>query len=474
MDIAILHYHLRLGGVARVIDLAQRALEQRGHRVLVIVGEAAPGAQVVPELAYGEPACREAGLRHGVLGLCRRRWGREPDALVIHNHALGKNGALPAAVAAWSREGRAMVLQLHDFAENGRPANYALLRRELGPGLARLYPSGGGAKLVVLTRRAAERLRAAGAQAEVLPNPVVAPAVSDPIRPSALHADRVVVYPTRAIRRKNLGEFLLHAMGARRGEVFLVTSSPQSGADAALCAAWKEWARRRRLPVVWEACERLGASLGDVLAGATLALTTSVEEGFGMAFVEPLAAGVGVAGRDLPEVTADLVEMGLPLGGLYRSCPVPKESFDFAAFQERVRRQVLAASEAYGVAAEESGLWAALEGLASGGQVDFGRLDEVAQREVLEQGAAPPALQAPDPSHLAMAQRVLSTTFGLGAYGRRLENLCEAAAAEAHGPAIYADAAALLAGFLRWQDFSALRFGLPAEEFLLPPRGSPL
>ncbi|MCX7868479.1 MAG: glycosyltransferase [Terrimicrobiaceae bacterium] len=459
MDIAILHHHFRIGGVTSVIEMAREALEARGHRAVLIGGEPQPGIEAEPALAYGRPASEAGQLMEGVESACRRRFGRPADILHIHNHSLGKNGSLPAAVAAWAEQRRPMVLQLHDFAENGRPANYQRLIAELGS-LDRLYPHSPRVRLAVLTRGAAARIEAAGAPAAVLPNPVRRPRASRVVAASELGAERLVVYPTRAIRRKNLGEFLLHASRARAGEIFAVTGAPADGPGREIYDGWVRWAEGRGLPVVFDACRKLGAGFGDVLAGAALAVTTSVEEGFGMAFVEPLAAGVPLAGRDLPEVTADFKARSLPLANLYSALPVPAACFDAERFLRRFERGMAGALAAYrrepgrASAADVSGR------LAADGFADFGLLDEEAQREVIERGVEVglPALEGQSASDLLQAAKILEASYGSAEYAFRLERLyLDALAGGAESPS-HADPEALLDAFLDFRNFSPLRF----------------
>ncbi len=111
-----------------------------------------------------------------------------------------------------------------------------------------------------------------------------------------LQADRLIVYPCRGIRRKNIGEALLLASTLEPGEKLVLTAPPMTPSDQVLYARWKRVAERLRLPVIFEGQTLLGRTTVDFLRGASLCLTTSVTEGFGMAFLEPWLAGVSLAG----------------------------------------------------------------------------------------------------------------------------------------------------------------------------------
>ena len=100
--------------------------------------------------------------------------------LHIHNHALGKNVALPGAVRVLASRGYAMVLQPHDFAEDFRPANFRALGERLGSrdpdGWHRwLYPQAPHIHYAVLNDRDHTILGTGGVEAHrlhLLPNPV--------------------------------------------------------------------------------------------------------------------------------------------------------------------------------------------------------------------------------------------------------------------------------------------------------------
>ncbi len=130
MKIAIVHYHLRTGGVTRVVRHALDAPTGSDMAVAVLSGEPPadpmpPGVRVeiVPELAYesafaGDPRAAAEILQ----AAATKALGGPPDVWHIHNHALGKNRFLPMATAGLAEQGCRLLLQIHDFAEDGRPA----------------------------------------------------------------------------------------------------------------------------------------------------------------------------------------------------------------------------------------------------------------------------------------------------------------------------------------------------------------
>ena len=454
MRVAILHYHLRPGGVTRVIEMAESALLAAGCEVLVCCGELPPPgcrvrtAAVVPELAYGTGAHGSAVLRQGVDRACRRAWGREADLLHVHNHSLGKNLSLPRAVADWAGEGRAMVLQMHDFAENARPENYRLLRGAFGDGLSRvLYPFGGRVRLVTLTSHAAGKLRAAGAGTVVLPNPVDVPPAAHAVRASDVGGERMIVYPSRAIGRKNIAEFLLHAALAQPGEVFVITSQPGEGTERMACREWEEFAKELGLPVVFNGAGQWGVGVYDFLHGADLCVTTSMEEGFGMAFLEPWMAGKGLAGRDLPDVTADFAAAGVNLANLYASLPVKLSADETRALMARNSQNLENTLQAYGRAGAFGHF--RRESVVNSGHADFGCLPPAMQRQFIASPhhLPPNMLRAPTAEIIASNRSSIHSHYNRSAYCKKLAEIY-AEALEGSGRVEFMDTERVLDAFL--------------------------
>lgn len=477
MRVAILHFHLRPGGVTRVIELAVESLSNQPADVLVIAGEPIPdscritaeGAACVPELAYGVGPQLADALYNAVDAACIRRWGEKADVIHIHNHALGKNFALPLVVARWAGEGRALILQLHDFAENGRPANYRLLKRHLGgiAGLSRtLYPVSPNARYAILNSRDRASLQASGLAdgVSVLPNPVAIPPGGSAIERDIFEAERLIVYPTRAIRRKNLGEAVLWAALAGKGDKIVLTAGAQSEADQVRHEQWRSLAETHRLPIVFDAQARFSRPAYDFLLGADVCLTTSVMEGFGMAFLEPFLAGKPLFGRDLPFVTTDFLATGLRYEGFYERLEIPARLIDREALAASIRERVGAACRDYEISFSEDFVRQALASVGNGDSIDFGRLDETMQSAVIEKIAADPTLAGecapnalkPDFESVRKNQRVVIDQYAVSNYGTKLLALYKEAAARPGGTAEFLDASRVLSAFVRFDDFFAL------------------
>lgn len=445
--IAITHYHLRRGGVTRVIQNMVAALRDQPFELVVVSGEPPPEGEsfdvpvvVVPGLGYdpdgasGE-APQELGER--IQAAVRRAMGRVPDIWHIHNHHLGKNAAWTACVQTWSKAGQALCLHIHDFPEDGRPANYRYLQDRLASsaGPAPLYPAGARTHYVVLNGRDERILHTAGAATthlQLLPNAVWTETV--PAGSATAEAADWVLYPTRAIRRKNVGEFLLWSMLDKSGRPYGVTLAPENPVERKGYDRWCTRAAHWDLPVTFE----LGArkSFAQCLEQAALLATTSVAEGFGLAFLEPWLANRPVVGRDLPEITAEFKAAGLDMSACYRACAVPQDWIAGDALRARLVARLTASRATYGLPTTNNDVEAAWSALwVDTDRVDFGRLDEEEQVRILQtlhsstaaqQAVQPTALDAGNGvgrERVAANQKVVRSHYGLQAYGRQLATL---------------------------------------------------
>lgn len=386
MRVAFVHYHLRRGGVTRVMSVTARALRDRGIDATLAGGEApmpAPDVPFVvePSLAYGQDEA-PGRLRQRIV----EHLGEAPDVWHVHNHTLGKNLALPRLVRYLAERGERLLLHLHDFAEDYRAANYRLLRG-IAPDphtlQAYLYPVAPHIRYATLTRRDAEALTLAGIPREmidVMPNPIEA--VSERAFTNASGQGKVLVYPVRGIRRKNIGELLLWAAMAREGERFLVTLPPNSAVDVGPYRAWKKLAGELALPVEFDS--GLARRYESIMEESRAVITTSIAEGFGLTFAEPCLAGKPLVGRNISGVTRDLEAMGMRFGGLYDALRVPLEWLDANMLEARIKQALKRLDEDYAWPSPADALQRVWAAMVSEGKVDVGRLDETLQAVLIQ------------------------------------------------------------------------------------------
>lgn len=484
-SLAVVHYHLRTGGVSRVIERAVEALRQRGIAVVVLVGEAPPAdspladdAVVVDGLGYDQnDRTGDPDLLHGRLTeAARGTLGRTPDLWHFHNHTIGKNGVLPIVVHRLAEQGCRLLLQLHDFAEDGRPINYRHLLRTAGRGdtaeLDRLlYPQAEHVHYALLNRRDLDLLRRAGfdeSHLNLLPNPVSLPVADDLPDPPSDDGRRLFLYPVRGIRRKNLGEFLLWSLLGEECDRFAVTLPATSPTEKPYYDRWKQFAAEQNIPVEFELGLTADLSFVRMLRSADCLVTTSIAEGFGLTFLEPWLTQRPLIGRDLPDITADFAAHDVDLSHLYSRLDIPESWFEGLPLTERLEQTLTATRAAYGRSTDYADIDRACQSICRSDYVDFGRIDEPLQESVLRRlqddpGAAEairPATPLP-PGDLAESiasnAAIIREQYNLNSYAHRLKNLYAVMLLSQAGPVDAYPASAVLDAFLDPGRFNLLR-----------------
>ncbi len=485
LRVAVIHYHLRGGGATSVISLALRAIEPLQIRTVVVSGEppadesgwAGKSVRVVPELGYDLPDSPRSVSVGAVVKRLRETvrcaLGGEPDVWHFHNHSLGKNVTTPRIVRCLAEQGERVLLQIHDFAEDWRPGNYAHLQRAFGADPesmgACLYPSGEHVSYAVLNSRDLTILKQAGARASgvrLLANPVSA-GRADLLRGSqAERGERFFLYPTRGIRRKNLGELILWSVLAGGHTRFAVTLAPKNPNQRPIYEGWKAFAREVEAPVVFEASN--GTDYGLLMASCQAVVTTSVAEGFGLAFLEPWLAGKPLFGRLLPEVCSDFMRQGIDLSALYERIEIPLKWIPTAELESKVSGSLQSAYQAYGRQYRPDDAQRALGAACRNGCVDFAGLDEDLQRRVIIQlresahkrTTVTPSFQSfvvSQEQALEANRRKIGEVFGLQTYGRRLVGLYAEVASSRIGRLGSLDTHVLLSSFTAPERFRLLR-----------------
>ena len=408
MRVAIIHYHLQPGGVTTVILNTLKALAGKGIKFVVLSGARPevdfPGQwYVVPGLQYEHqrPEISVEQLINEMEQAASSALGGSPDVWHVHNHCLGKNLLLPLALHKLAQKGARLLLHIHDFAEDGRPANYQLMLKKIAAGnrdrlSALLYLCASHVHYALLNGRDLNFLAISGAdraRLHLLPNPVDFE-ISDNREEKRvdwefLQDKKLWLYPTRAIRRKNIGEFLLWASLAGEENVFATTRGPQNPAARPQFKKWQNIALRLNLPVHFELA--LKYDFTSLMQKAYCLLTTSISEGFGLAFLEPWLINRPLFGRDIPEITSDFKNQGLELPWLYQRLEVPVEWLGLDVIERKAFNGLQKSFHAYGRMPAAEDVERVLSVWIGDGTVDFGCLDEELQEIVLEQIKADPA-----------------------------------------------------------------------------------
>jgi glycosyltransferase involved in cell wall biosynthesis len=384
MRIALLHYHLRRGGVTSVIINQAQALMEAGDEALVIAGEDSPelpgiSRAVVEELRYDsdrnippesdpeELDRRARELADRILAAMQARWGRPADILHAHNPLLHKNAALIRALDILQNRGLCLLLQNHDLPEDFRPNVYARSEE---------YPA--NCHYAVINSRDRSFLQRAGlkpAGLHLLPNEV------RPISPSARPDRSRYVYPVRALQRKNIGEALLLSLFIPPGKTVAITLPPTTERDICIYREWMDFARELDLRVEFEL--GLKESLEDVYGSALGIITTSVKEGFGFSYLEPWTAGRTVMGRRLNYVCRDFENAGVQFDSLYSSLNIPMVYIAPSALREKLESTMLTVYKRFGVEPPRHITKTIWEDMVSQDSIDFSRLDEKTQGGII-------------------------------------------------------------------------------------------
>lgn len=374
-QICVVHYHLRPGGVRRIIELALPPLT-RGttvRRVTILTGE--PGEKSWVQALQAElgavklrvvcdPACRYAAdqrldaetMRETIATTLERVITRPKETVLwVHNPGLARNLMLAEAVRRLiTRTKIRTVFHHHDFWFENRWARWPEARqagyRTLDAVADSIFATGAAVEHAAINRSDALVLKSRSTlHGTWMPN-LAAPRQ----RPSAgetAHAARWLVdrlgegapcwlFPTRFLRRKNLAEAVLLTRWLRP-DAWLVTTAGVSSSDEASYARRLEaaardgkWRARFRL---LEGAGREAPSIAALMAAAEMIVMTSAQEGFGLPSIEAVAAGRPLLARRLPNVVPDLEAMGFRLPWLYDEVWIDPVLLD--GKRERIRQE---------------------------------------------------------------------------------------------------------------------------------------
>ena len=481
--VAIVHYHLRTGGVTRVIEHACEALKNEGIKTVVLVGEtpaanlpASTEVHVVPGLGYDETTQPDQPdqLADRLQQTATAALGEAPSLWHVHNHALGKNCALPGALRLLAERGQHLLLQFHDFAEDGRPANYRRLLEYAGNGdqsqLGQaLYPSADHIHYAALNGRDRTFLAQAGVDDDrlhLLANAVAIEGGEESNSDEDSKSGRLFLYPTRAIRRKNLGEFLLWSALGSTFDRFAVTRAPRNPQQRPYYDRWVAFANKLNLPVTFELGMTSNEAYSALLRSAHALVTTSVAEGFGLVFLEPWLANRPLCGRNLPQITTEFSDAGINIENMYDRLDVPADWIDANELRQRVEQSMNQSFDSYGQQITNDDIDATINDMIRNDRIDFGRLDEPLQETVIRHvvdtpGAAseidPAALLTVGDNAVEKNRQTVIARFSRDAYGKTLTGIYQSVIASPVSDVTGLDADALLRTFLAPSNFNLLR-----------------
>lgn len=372
MRLIIVHNHFRPGGVRRVIELATPAIVERlrnsNENVEVVLAGGEPPdeewfnyfagtlkpTQVFPRV--DERARYSAGRLWQQASSVRRLenflkdllHGQVPAKTVFwaHNQGLGRNLALTEALKRTALStGSRLVLHHHDWWFDNRWSRWNEMRRA---GYKRLslvseviFGEDPGITHIAINQTDFSLLNPhMPKSAAWLPNP------AEPADQHATVNDKRVqgwldkrigpgrpiwLMPIRLLRRKNIAEALLLKQWLRPEACLVVTGLASSRQEEAYARSLGSAATQHGWPL------KLGALQGDKKApqmsalfrASEAVLLTSLQEGFGLPYLEAVARQRPLVARMLPNMALDLTRFGFRFPQTYREVLVDPTLFDF-------------------------------------------------------------------------------------------------------------------------------------------------
>jgi len=373
MKIAYLHFHLKAGGVTSVIKHQVQAVEPDNETLVISSSDKCTfcngSAVCVPELGYDsdqEAPANALMLADKIQKAITDKWPSGCDVLHVHNPTLNKNSFLIDALNILQERGIRFFLQIHDFAEDGRPNAY----------YKDPYPE--NAHYGVINSRDYAVLLKAGLKEQgvhYVPNQVV------PFPEWEVSNSGYILYPVRGIRRKNTGEAILLSLFSPKDHPVAVTLPPNSSWEKKIHSMWRNLIRDKRLNVHLDI--GLNEDFETLVRTAYFIITTSVNEGFGFAFLEPWTALKNVFGRRIEHVCKDFEETGMIFNDFYSRILIPIDFFDMEKFCLRREELIVKFGRLFGVEPDKHRINRSSYQLSEKGLIDFGMLDEQSQKQVI-------------------------------------------------------------------------------------------
>ncbi|MBL7207226.1 MAG: hypothetical protein ISS67_01695 [Desulfobacterales bacterium] len=377
MKIALAHYHLKTGGVTTVLRQQIEAVKN-DCEILVLTGELPDSPfpadiKHIPGLAYygrsSQKIFNPKKVAESIIKAIHSKWKEGCNILHVHNPLLAKNKIFLKILHELRKREIRLFLQIHDFAEDGRPLSYFNEDEYVSD-----------CHYGVINSRDYEMLLKAGLKKKGLHK------IFNTIKPfefkkKAAKAENFVLYPIRAIRRKNIGEAILLSLFFKNNEALFITQPPNSPIDIISYKGWKRFAEENSLDVVFEA--GLKYDFEKLVLAARFLITTSITEGFGFSFLEPWTAKKILCGRKLPDICYDFEQNGIKLDHLYTKLLVPVKWIDKKDLYERWRASVLKACSLFNYKIDNNNIEKGFSAITNNNNIDFGLLDESFQKQII-------------------------------------------------------------------------------------------
>jgi hypothetical protein len=190
-----------------------------------------------------------------------------------------------------------------------------------------------------------------------------------------------ILYPIRAIRRKNIGEAILLSLFFKKNTPLVITLPPNSPADINSYEDWKTFVIENDLNVIFEA--GLTHDFSDLVLSSDFLITTSIAEGFGFSFLEPWTAKKYLWGRKLPDICQDFEQNSIRLNHLYTRLDVPMDWIDNDMLFYTWKSGIQKVSALFGATIDDISIKTAYEKATTNDVIDFGLLNEPFQKKII-------------------------------------------------------------------------------------------
>jgi hypothetical protein len=365
--LVVVHYHWRAGGVRRVVEVSLPAIVRsaRGQlrTITLLSGSPVSEKPILPSMEI-EPVLHGnaafdywqgndvASVARQIRSVLRRFVSKakgERTLIWFHNPALARNPVLCTEIAAHAATvGAGLIMHHHDFWCAGRWTRWRDLQahgcQSLDEAAMVLFGNGSRTAQVTINLPDFQSLAPAfPSTAFHLPNPVERRAVPSSARHlksgewlrARVGTDAPIwLCPTRFLRRKNLLEAILLTRWLRPEALLATTSSQFSADEADYAAAVRSVAGRGVCLGLLDSPD--APRVPEILRHMEAVVLTSIQEGFGMGFVEAAAHGTPLIARALPDVMPDLEALGFHFPHLYDDVFVDPALFDASAESRRI------------------------------------------------------------------------------------------------------------------------------------------
>jgi hypothetical protein len=284
--------------------------------------------------------------------------GEKQTVFWLHNVNLCKNPLVTKAwiMAAQLSEIRRLpywyLFHIHDFAECGRLDNLVRTRFCWGTGgISNIYPNTANAGFAVLSAADKHKLAAAGVHKERIfhiPNVISKPSAEKKTFKSKKTVSKLLsnyakgngyrfnadpetkwwLLPIRLIRRKNILEAIVLGTISGASPQLLLTLYANSQTEMPYADNVNDVVKQNNLPLVIAFGQTLideekKITFSELMECTDAVISTSLMEGFGYAFTDPVLNNKPLIGRNLENATIDLAAAGFPASELYDEFLVP-------------------------------------------------------------------------------------------------------------------------------------------------------